>query len=60
MGDIMAYKSIIVEVEDHIGLITLNRPEALNALNALLIKELDEALKAVSYTHLTLPTKRIV
>ena len=41
----MAYKSIIVEVEDHIGLITLNRPEALNALNALLIKELDEALK---------------
>ena len=41
----MAYKSIIVEVEDHIGLITLNRPDALNALNALLIDELDQALK---------------
>ena len=41
----MAYKSIIVEVEDHIGLITLNRPDALNALNALLIEELDKALK---------------
>jgi enoyl-CoA hydratase len=41
----MAYETIIVEVEDHIALITLNRPDALNALNAQLLTELVEALE---------------
>ncbi|MEQ9258982.1 MAG: enoyl-CoA hydratase [Roseovarius sp.] len=41
----MAYETNIVEVEDHIALITLNRPDALNALNAQLLTELVEALE---------------
>ncbi len=40
----MAYKNIIVETEDHICLIKLNRPDALNALNLDLLGELGEAL----------------
>ena len=40
----MAYETIIVEVEDHIALIRLNRPDALNALNDQLLKELANAL----------------
>ena len=43
-GDSMAYKNIIVEIEDHVALIKLNRPEALNALNLELLGELGEAL----------------
>ena len=41
----MAYKTIIVEIEDHIALIRLNRPEALNALNTELLGELSQALR---------------
>jgi len=40
----MAYKTLIVEIEDHVALIKLNRPEALNALNAELLGELADAL----------------
>ncbi len=40
----MAYKNIIVEIEDHVATIKLNRPEALNALNLELLGELGEAL----------------
>ena len=40
----MAYETIIVEVEDHIALIRLNRPDALNALNDQLMSELANAL----------------
>ncbi|MDP2519922.1 enoyl-CoA hydratase [Shimia thalassica] len=42
----MAFETIIVEIEDHIGLIKLNRPDALNALNSQLISELLEALES--------------
>ena len=41
----MAYETIIVEVENHIALIKLNRPDALNALNAALLAELVDALE---------------
>jgi enoyl-CoA hydratase/carnithine racemase len=40
----MAYENIIVETRDHVGLIRLNRPKALNALNSDLMRELGEAL----------------
>ena len=40
----MAYETIIVEVEDHVALIKLNRPDALNALNDQLMSELARAL----------------
>ena len=41
----MAYETIIVDVEDHVALIKLNRPDALNALNATLVEELMQALR---------------
>ncbi len=42
----MAYETLIVEIEDDIALIRLNRPEALNALNTRLMGELSTALIA--------------
>ena len=43
----MAYETIIVEKRGEAGLITLNRPKALNALNAQLMEELIAALAAM-------------
>ena len=40
----MAYENVIVETRGAVGLITLNRPKAMNALNAALMAELTEAL----------------
>lgn len=40
----MAYQNIIVETKGQVGLITLNRPKALNALNSELCAEFNEAL----------------
>ncbi|CCG41899.1 enoyl-CoA hydratase [Magnetospirillum molischianum] len=42
----MAYENITVETRRHVGLITLNRPKALNALCSALIRELGQALDA--------------
>jgi len=42
----MAYETILVDREEAVGIITLNRPEALNALNSQLMNELTEALDA--------------
>jgi enoyl-CoA hydratase len=42
----MAYETLIVEVEDYVALVRLNRPDALNALNARLMSELAAALTA--------------
>lgn len=40
----MDYEFILVETQGRVGIITLNRPKALNALNAALIGELNRAL----------------
>lgn len=40
----MAYQTILVDIEDSVGVITLNRPDAMNALNQQLMNELGQAL----------------
>lgn len=42
----MEYQNILVETKDKVGVITLNRPKALNALNDQLMDELGHALFA--------------
>ncbi|MGH7246768.1 MAG: enoyl-CoA hydratase [Pseudomonadota bacterium] len=42
----MSYENILVETRGAVGLITLNRPQALNALCDALIRELGQALDA--------------
>jgi len=42
----MAYQNILVETRGNVGLLTLNRPQALNALNSALIAEVNQALDA--------------
>ena len=42
----MAYETIIAEARGKVGLITLNRPKALNALNSQVLSELVAALGA--------------
>lgn len=43
----MAYETLLVEIEDYVALVRLNRPDALNALNAKLLEELGCALTAL-------------
>src|SRR3990172_4154666 len=40
----MSYENILVETRGRVGLITLNRPKALNALNDALMDDLGDAL----------------
>lgn len=41
----MGYETILVEAEDGVGIVTLNRPDKLNAMSRLLSRELHEAVK---------------
>ena len=43
----MAYKTLIVDIDNSVALIRLNRPDALNALNTVMMSELTQALSAV-------------
>jgi enoyl-CoA hydratase len=42
----MTYETIVVETRERVGIVRLNRPQALNALNAKLIGELANAIDA--------------
>src|SRR5215470_2013685 len=42
----MAYQNILVETHGRVGVIRLNRPQALNALNKALIADLTQAIEA--------------
>ena len=42
----MAYETILVETRGRVGLMTLNRPKALNALNSTVLKEVVAAAEA--------------
>jgi len=44
----MTYEHILTETEDGVGIITLNRPEKLNAMNRRLSHELHTAVKAMA------------
>jgi enoyl-CoA hydratase len=43
----MSYQNIIVETKGRVGIIKLNRPQQLNALNAALKAEVDQAVRAL-------------
>ncbi len=43
----MTYETLLIDVRDGVATVTLNRPEARNALNRTLIRELGEALEAL-------------
>jgi len=45
----VAYETVLLEKQEGVGIITLNRPETLNALSRTLMMELDQVLtQAVS------------
>ena len=41
----MSYTTILTETHGRVGLVTLNRPEAMNALNPTILSELMAALE---------------
>lgn len=42
----MSHTTILTEIRGHVGLVTLNRPDAMNALNPTILRELMDALEA--------------
>ncbi|MFG0632608.1 enoyl-CoA hydratase [Pseudomonas sp. xss_2] len=40
----MSFETILLDIHGKVGLITLNRPQALNALNAQIVSEINQAL----------------
>lgn len=43
----MEYETILVEAEGGVGVITLNRPDKLNAMNRQMMLEIQRTLKAL-------------
>ncbi len=44
----MEYKILNIKIEDSIAIVTISRPEAMNALNSLFFKEMDDAVASIS------------
>jgi enoyl-CoA hydratase len=44
----LAYETLLVEIGAHVATVTLNRPKVLNALNAAMLRELDELFAALA------------
>lgn len=44
----MEYKILNIKIEDAIAIVTISRPEAMNALNSLFFKEMDAAIVEIS------------
>src|SRR3954471_12997977 len=44
----MAYQNLLVDTRDHITVVTINRPDKLNALNDRTMEELDAAFAALA------------
>ena len=49
----MSYENIILETDQRTAVITINRPQSLNALNAQTISELSQVLDEVQLTQST-------
>jgi len=43
----MNYQNILYEIKNHIGLVTINRPDKLNALNNQTINEIEDVIKSI-------------
>ena len=56
----MSYEHILVEIEDGVGIVTLNRPDKLNAMNRKLSQELHHAVKAMEADGLIHRHKRFI
>jgi enoyl-CoA hydratase len=41
----MTYTTVLTEIRGHVGIVTLNRPQAMNAFNITLLRELFDALE---------------
>ena len=42
----MTYSTVLTEIRGRVGIVTLNRPQAMNAFNNLMLGELFDALEA--------------
>jgi enoyl-CoA hydratase len=44
----MAYETLLLETEANVAILTMNRPKVLNALNAAMLRELDQAIQTIA------------
>jgi enoyl-CoA hydratase len=47
----MEFKNVIVEIKEKVGIVRINRPDALNALNAETLNELNKATRNLSFDN---------